>query len=96
MATALTRFEIILPVIGVDQPGQRAVSDFLTSMRTLCDVVSYSATIRRMDTSITEQTVIYGLLTNAQLGTASGFLTTLNTALGSNVLCTIMPVTQEP
>jgi ketopantoate hydroxymethyltransferase len=96
MATNLTRFEIVLPNVDTGSAADNAIQQFLTNMKTLCQLVMYTAYIYPQAGGLTQQNVLYGLITTAQQATALGYLNTLNAALGSNVLCTINAVTQEP
>lgn len=95
MATNLTRFEVVLPNTDAGTPADTAVTTFLTNMQTLTQIVMYTAYIMKGGV-LTQQNIIYGLLTTAQQSTALGYLNTLNASLGYTVLCTINTVTQEP
>ena len=97
MATNFTRFEIVLPNTDAGTPAQSAINTFLSNMETLCQLVMYTAYILEQGTgNISQQQVLYGLITTAQQTTALGYLNTLNAALGFNVLCTVNIVTSEP
>jgi len=95
MSTTLTRFEIQLPVFVDGSDGQAAVDTFVTNMSGLTTVVQYNA-FTGTRSNPTGINVLYGLISAGQQSTALGYLTTLNTALGSNVVCTVNPVTSEP
>lgn len=95
MSQSLTRFEIQLPLFSDGSSGQQATDQFVTSMSTLCTVCQYSA-FTGTRTNPGEVTILYGLITAGQQSTALGYLTTLNTSLGSNVVCTVNAVTSEP
>lgn len=99
MATNLTRFEIVIPNVDAGSAAETAIATFLNNMNTLCQLVMYTAYIYPLNTGgnvLTQQNVLYGLITSAQQSTALGYLNALNTALGSNVECTVNIVTSEP
>lgn len=96
MATNFTRFEVQLPIFADGTTGSNAVAQFLANISTLCDYISNPQYVHKTDGSLVYTNLVYGLITNVQQATALGFLTTLNTALGFNVLCTVNPVTTEP
>ena len=97
MATVFTRFEIVLPNVDGGTPADNAIQQFIASMRSLCQLVMYSAYIYPQGSgNLTQQNCIYGLITTAQQATALGYLNTLDTALGTPVLCTVNAVTSEP
>jgi len=99
MPSSLTRFEVVLPNTDNGTPQQTAVNDFIDSLVTLCDVEMYSAYIYPKNSNhstLTSQNILYGLLSSGQQSTALGFLTTLNSALGTTVPCFISTVTTEP
>lgn len=95
MASVLTLFRIQLPLFADGTTGSTAVNSFITSMSTLTTVTQYVA-ITGSKSNPGQITILEGLITTAQQVTALGFLTTLNTSLGFNVLCTINSVTSEP
>ena len=101
MPNVLTRFEIQLPSYGDGTPEAAAVTQFLASIQTLCDTLTYQAERVTMSSngvpsSYQSCTILYGLITVSQGQTALGFLNTLNAALPAPVICTINQVTQEP
>lgn len=97
MATVMTRFEIQIPL--TNNPNQQAaVNTFLDNIGTLCKF-TYNAqyVYSSHDLGVGQYTaLVYGLITAAQQAAALGFLNTLNTALGTPVLCTVNNVTTEP
>lgn len=96
MATNLTRFEVQLPLFADGTSQQTAVNQFLTNVNTLCDLILSTTYVNKVNGTQVYTQLVYGLITTAQQATALGFLNTLNTALGFNVLCTINTVTSEP
>lgn len=96
MATNLTRFEVQLPLFADGTSQQTAVNQFLANVNTLCDIILSTTYVNKTNGSQVYTQLAYGLITTAQQATALGFLNTLNTALGFNVLCTINTVTSEP
>jgi hypothetical protein len=95
MSTSLIRFEIQLPLFDDGSAGQQATDNFVASMSTLTNVVQYNAFTGTREIPV-GVTILYGLITSAQSSTALGYLETLNSALVSNVTCTINNVTSEP
>jgi hypothetical protein len=103
MSVSLIRFEVRLPIDqGTDANGQISAQDtatraFLASLLTL--IPNYSSTAidqTAANGTFSQYNGVYGYITNAQSITALGFLNTLNTALGFNVVCTTNAVTSQP
>src|SRR5713226_8500618 len=97
MATVLTKFEVFLPLdSGSGTVSDAAIQSFLSNLALL---TSYDfINIYEVDNlgSVKQGNLTFGLLTAAQSVTALALLTTLNTALGFNVLCYVYNVTKEP
>lgn len=91
MASSLTRFECYIPVANSGTSQDTAIQNFFTNMQALAPCVADTCYV-----SNAYNYRFYGFLTNAQASTALGYLNTLNTALGSNVLCTSSAVTSQP
>lgn len=98
MATAMTRFEIQLPLFTDGTPQSNAVNTFLDNIGTLCTFVwnPQSVYTNHDRSNGAYIAIVYGLITAAQQATALGYLNTLNAALGAPVLCTVNNVTSEP
>lgn len=97
MATNLTEFRVVLPNTDAGTAADSAVQAFLNNINTLCQLELYSSYIRPLNSSaLNQQLTVFGLITTAQQSTALGYLNTLNSALGTPVLCTIHSITTEP
>lgn len=100
MSTALTRFEVELPLATTGTAQDNAVQQFKISMRTLCNLYESQFNKTAQDGTFSQSSFCSGYITAAQQATALGFLNTLNTSLNAagspNVLCTAWSVTSEP
>lgn len=96
MPTALTKFEVVLPLFADGTAGAIAVSAFVASMITLTPVQVTNIYTNNPDGSISQGNVLFGLLNSTQTSSALGFLNTLNTALALNVVCYTHGVNSQP
>lgn len=95
MSATFTRFEVLLPLFADGTPQSDAVNTFKSNLLTLNGFVAYDAYFNN-GINVQQVHIVYGLIAAGQQTTALGYLTTLNTALGSNVVCLINSVTSEP
>lgn len=97
MATAMTRFEVQIPLTS-DPTQQGAMNTFLDNFGALCPFIYNPQYVYSSHDLSTGQytALIYGLITAAQQATALGYLNTLNTAFATPVVCTMNDVTSEP
>lgn len=97
MSTTMTRFEVQIPYFSDGTPQATAINTFLDNIGSLAPFIQAPQYVYNSSSDPGTYTrLIYGLITAAQGPTALGYLNTLNSALGSNVLCTINNVTTEP
>src|SRR5712691_1035587 len=102
MATVLTQFQVEVPLAS-NQAQQDAIDTFRANMTTLGPIYENDMYRYVTDGLVPSHAVfsqqshfMSGYLTVAQQPTALGFLTALNTAFGTTVLCTIDSITTEP
>lgn len=97
MSTSLTKFEARVPIdSGNGTPADLAIETFLNNLGELTPYSFSDMYQKNTDGSISQFLLVSGLLTAGQASTALGYLNTLNTALGSNILCYSSTVTQQP
>ena len=96
MSTVLTKFELYTPITG-DPTIQQAIDDCTNGLLALgVNIITFSALVLIPDGSLSSQRASFGLLTSSQATQALALLNTLNTALGTQVLCYTAQVTQQP
>ena len=96
MSTVLTKFELYTTITG--DPNVQAAIDACTNglLALGVNVITFSALVLAPDGSLSSQRASFGLLTSSQATSALALLSTLNTALGTQVLCYTAQVTQQP
>lgn len=97
MPTSLIRFEVRLPVdSGNSTSSDKAVESFLSNLSALIPYTQQDVYQTDGGGNVTPYTLVFGLLTSAQASTGLSLLNTLNSALGSNVLCFTWNVSSQP
>jgi hypothetical protein len=97
MATPLTRFEIQIPNFADGTTQSTAVNTFLDGLGVLTNFIANNEYVHTSSSDPGSYTkLVFGHITVAQQAAALALLATLNTALGTPVLCTIWTVTTEP
>jgi hypothetical protein len=96
MPTSLIKFEVRLPLATTGSAQDASIQSFLTSLAALTPYTFLTAYQVDASGSLTQYNLVFGLLTSAQASTALNLLTTLNAALGFNVLCYTWTVNQQP
>lgn len=95
MATATNVFECYIPVAVSGTPQDSNIQTFFSNMMSLNSCEQDTCYLN----SANAQVYSYHLetwLTNTQVTTALGYVSTLNTALGTPVICIIVSGTSEP
>lgn len=91
MSTTLTRFECFIPVADSGTPQDTDIQNFFTNMQSLAPCVQQVVSVG----SVYSYWLV-GFLTPTQATTALGYINTLNTSLGTPIICNSWSVTSEP
>jgi hypothetical protein len=97
MSTVLTKFEIRLPLDdGNGTSIDTAVETFLNALKAITPYTFQNVYQNDASGTQSQYNLTFGLVTNAQAVNALALLNTLNTALGTPVVCYSYPVTMQP
>ena len=97
MSTVLTKFEARIPILSGDGGTQdTAIQTFLSGIAALTPYTFQNDYQVTSGGAESQYNLTFGLLTSTQAANALVLLNTLNTALGTPIVCYSYPVTTQP